>query len=230
MQVPMRIKTLSYLFGIGLATSTAMGVAHGQAQDKPTSAPTAMMAEKMSASATVKKVDTGKRKLVLQDQQGEEFTVKVDESVKNFDAIKKGDKVQLDYFESVSLGLKKAAPGEKPSATETVAAARDAGKLPGGIVARQITANVMVQKVDTTEHKLTIKGPQGNMHTIHVTDPSMQAELGKLKQGDMVRATFTEAVAIRVEQPEKGMKSESGQPQSQQPGQEQPMQPETKGY
>jgi Cu/Ag efflux protein CusF len=194
-----------------------MGVANAQAQEKPATTPTAMMAEKMSASATVKKVDTGKRKLVLQDEQGNEFTVKVDESVKNFNAIKKGDKISLDYYESVSLGLKKAAAGEKPSATETVAAARDAGKLPGGMVARQITANVMVQKVDTADNKLTIKGPQGDMHTIHVTDPSMQAELGKLKQGDLIKATFTEAVAIRVEQPEKAMKGESGQP-------------ETKGY
>ena len=52
---------------------------------------------------------------------------------------------------------------------------------------------------------LTLKGPEGAIDTIHVTDPEEQADLQKVKKGDTIRARFTEALAINVErQPKEG--------------------------
>jgi hypothetical protein len=36
------------------------------------------------------------------------------------------------------------------------------------------------------------------MDTINVTDPSLQAQLANLHEGDRIHATYTEAAAIRV--------------------------------
>jgi hypothetical protein len=168
-----------------------------QAQGSPPPPPTAAMAEKMSLSATVEKVDAKKRTLMLKNEQGNTVKVNVPESVSRLDAIKKGDKITLDYYEAVALSLKKPEPGKKPSATETAMAERTPGTLPGGLVAKNVTATVEVVKVDKDNHQVTIKGPGGETDTVKI-DESMAPDLEKIKKGDRIKASYTEAVAISV--------------------------------
>jgi hypothetical protein len=181
--------TLS-LMGIAVATWMTAGVA---AADQPSQ----MTARKMSASATVEKVNSSKRELSLKDDQGNKFMVQVPDSVSRFDAIKTGDHINVDYYESVALSLKKPSDTQ-PSANESTMTARAAGNLPGGMVARNITASAEVMKVDKADNKVTIKGPGGNVDTINVSDPMVQADLGKLNKGDRIQARYTEALAISV--------------------------------
>jgi hypothetical protein len=47
---------------------------------------------------------------------------------------------------------------------------------------------------------VTVRGPEGNEVDIKVEDP---AKLRNVKTGDLVRATYTEAMAISVSAPEK---------------------------
>lgn len=216
------IRDKTFFLGLALATFTTAGVAladddqPGQAQQpsqmqQPTQGqmpseaqgtqrpmPSQSMSQKMSASATVEKVDIKKRELSLKDEQGNTFMVEVPESVSRFENIKKGDKVDIDYYESVALSLKKPEKGEKPSASETMISGRAAGNLPGGMMGRKITATAMVTKVDVANNKVSIKAPDGKMDTITVSDPGLQSDLGKLKKGDRINATYTEAMAITV--------------------------------
>jgi len=159
--------------------------------------PSTMTAEKMSASATIEKIDTKKRELSLRDDEGNRFMVQVPEDVTTFDKLKKGDKIDLDYYQSVALSLKKPMKGEAPSAGEEVATG-SAPNLPGGMVARRITATATVQKVDVAANKVTIKAPNGKMDTINVSDPGLQSQLSNLKKGDRIKASYTEAMAITV--------------------------------
>jgi hypothetical protein len=46
--------------------------------------------------------------------------------------------------------------------------------------------------------KVTIRTPDGELDTIHVTDPSVKKDLDKLQKGDRIQASYTEAVAITV--------------------------------
>ena len=191
----MRItKATCYVFGIVLAVSM-LGTA-AMAQER-----SAKMGERTSATVTVEKVDTANRKLMLKDAEGDSMTVRVPEDVK-LEEIKKGDRVNVDYYETLAVSMKKAEKGAKPSMRETTTAQREPGKMPGGMAARQITATALITEVDTANNDITIKGPKGEMHTINV-DPEMKQDLAKLKKGDMVEVTFTEAVAISVERPEK---------------------------
>jgi hypothetical protein len=171
-------------------------------QAQPPPPPTAAMAEKMSLSATVEKVDVKKRTLMLKNEQGNTVKVNVPESVSRLDAIKKGDKITLDYYEAVALSLKKPVPGEKPSASETAMGERTPGTLPGGLVAKNVTATVEVMKIDKDNHQVTIKGPGGEMDTVKI-DESMAPQLDKIKKGDRIKASYTEAIAISVTPPEK---------------------------
>jgi hypothetical protein len=166
-----------------------------QAQD--TSTPIEVAAARMTVAATVDKVDTQDRQLMLRDNKGNQFKVNVPEDVTRFDAIKKGDKVTVDFYSSVALDLKKGGEGA-PSASDTEAAERVPGPLPGGAVARKISASAEVVKVDKAGHKVTLRSPEGEVDTIHVTDPKMQGQLDMLKKGDKIQASYTEAVAIEV--------------------------------
>ena len=56
--------------------------------------PSEVMAEKMSATATVTKINTSKRQLMLKDDQGHQFELDVPEKVTGFDQIKKGDNIR----------------------------------------------------------------------------------------------------------------------------------------
>jgi Cu/Ag efflux protein CusF len=183
------------VFGIILAVSTLGSVAMAQE-------PAMKMGARMSATATVQNVDTANRRLMLKDAEGDSMTVQVPEDVK-LEAIKKGDRINVDYYESMVVSMKKAEKGAKPSMKETTAQVREPGQLPAGVAARQINATAVIEEVDKANNEVTIKGPKGNMETIKVTDPAMKEELTKLKKGDMLTVSYMEAIAITVEPPEK---------------------------
>jgi len=159
--------------------------------------PSEVMAEKMSATATVSKINSSKRELMLKDDQGKQFKIKVPEKVTGFDQIKKGDKISVDYYSSVALSLKKPGAAETGGGMTTTEE-KVPGPLPGGVVARTIRATVEVENVDKSANKITIKTASGDMETIDVKDSAMQADLDKIKKGDKIKASYTEAIAISV--------------------------------
>ncbi|HEX5060977.1 MAG TPA: hypothetical protein VFV99_16535 [Kofleriaceae bacterium] len=201
-------------------------------QDKQ-AAPGEVMAARMSLTATVDKIDMKKRQLTLKDDSGNQFKVDVPPDVQDFKNIKKGDKISIDYYSSVALKLQKPGAAGKPGMTETEMAAKEPAKLPGGIVARKITATAEVMKVDTSANTVTIKGPGGELDTIKVDDPDVQADLGKLKKGDKIKASYTEAVAISITPAQKMGQGPQVAPEKtpdQAPEQKEPKTDTNKGY
>jgi hypothetical protein len=221
-----RTKTILCAMTIGVASLLATGLAFAdtpQTGDKPSDKSTEKsgmdsdmsksmsMMEKKSAEATVVRVDTAKRHLVLQGDNGQEFTVNVPKSVKRLDEIKTGDKIKVDYYESLALSLNKpgAAGGGMKSQTLTE---RSSGKLPGGTIAHQETGTVEIMKVDKDKNEITVKRPNGDMDVIAIKDPALQSHLDQLKEGDKVKASYTEAAAVSIEranQNQQGMNEKS---------------------
>ncbi len=159
--------------------------------------------KKLTATATVDKVDLKGRHLTLKTERGKTFTIEVPDSVKRLDEIKPGDRITVDYYESVGVSLKKAEGSAQPGAGETTVTERRAGKLPSGAVAHTVTATVEVMAIDRANNKVMVKRPNGDIDTIDVTDPAMQADLANLKEGDRIQATYTEAAAISVQRSSK---------------------------
>jgi hypothetical protein len=177
-----------------------------------------VMASKMTAKATIAKIDKAKRQVTLRDDEGHQFKVNVPEDVAGFDQIKKGEKVGIEYYQSVTLELKRG-DKSKDKTEDTSMQSRTPGPLPGGMKAHMVSATVQVVKVDSAANKLTIKAPSGETDTIDVTDPALQADLAKLKKGDKIKASYTEAVAVSV-MPQDKQAEKSKQPQrTQQPQQ-----------
>jgi hypothetical protein len=150
-------------------------------------APIQKTMETIHVSAEVAAIDKSARKVTLKKPGGEKFEVQVPSDVKGFDKVKVGDRIDLDYTESLALSI--LPPGSaKPSATGRAAS------LPGA-VGREVSVSAEVISVDTAHNKVTVKGPKGTERTVAVQDPDLQAKLPKLKPGQVVMITHTEAVA-----------------------------------
>jgi hypothetical protein len=177
------------------ANDTTGGTASGS--DTSNAQPTAVSGQVMTASAKVDKVDIDKRELTLQADNGKPFTINVPEGVSRLDNVKPGDKVRVSFYESVAVSL--ARPGEaQPGQQKTTEIGRAPGALPGGTVAQQVTTTAKVTKVSPSKDEVTIEGPGGKANTIKIEDPQVRSQLGRLKVGDEIQTTYTQAMATSV--------------------------------
>ena len=143
-------------------------------------------------------------------------------SVTRFDALKKGDRIHVDYYESMAVSLNKGAAGAQQGQRESTTVQRNAGILPGGIAARKITTTAKVLKVDQAQATVTVQGPSGNVETLDVTEPDQQQQLASLNAGDRIQVSYIQAVAIDVT-PGPGAQRPGGQtPGAQEQGTQQP--------
>jgi hypothetical protein len=160
----------------------------------------------LTIKAKVVDVDHDKRHVTLRGPNGNTETYAVDESVKNFPQVKKGDEVVAKYYQAIAVRVKK--PGEaEPGITEAGGlATAEPGAKPGAVEARTVTITATVKKVDHTHQTVTLKGPRGRVVDVEVQNP---ANLDKVKKGDLVEITYTEALAISVEKAPKHSKHAS---------------------
>ena len=151
-----------------------------------------------SETATVEKIDVAKRLVTLRGADGRTIEMKVDESVRNLPQVKKGDQVIVTYYESLEIQLRKKGTAT-PGVTEDAAVDRAAvGQMPGAAGAQAVTVVARITAIDRKTQMVTLQGPKGKTKRIHVKNP---AHLANARVGDLVEATYTEAVAVAVEKP-----------------------------
>jgi len=76
-----------------------------------------------------------------------------------------------------------------------VTAARG-GAMPGGVAIDSMQATATVVAVDPAKHTVTLKLPNGKVHTFKAAKVT---DLNLLKKGDKITATLTEMLAVYVE-------------------------------
>ena len=155
--------------------------------------------ERVTKSGTVETIDHKARILTLkQEGTGEFVTVDVPASAPKFDAIKVGDKVSVTYYDNVTVRLKGA--GEASTNKLAGAVTPTAGEKPGVTVGAQRTMTATIEAIDPKIPSITFKGPNGWKYSRRVLDKDV---LTKIKVGDQVDFTWTEAVQITVSAPAK---------------------------
>ena len=68
------------------------------------------------------------------------------------------------------------------------------------MIGQEISATVTVVSVDKKANTVTVKGPAGNTEVVKARDPK---NLEKLKAGDLIELTYTQALAISLDKPAK---------------------------
>lgn len=156
----------------------------------------AKVARTVKATATVVGIVPETRTISLKRADGKIIEIQAGDEVRNFDKIKVGDTVTVDYTEALSLELKKGGSGVA-GVTESQSSTRaPPGAQPRGTVGRQISVLANVIAVNNKDQVVTLRGPQGNTVDLDVPDPE---QLKRIKKGDQVQAVYTEALAVAVE-------------------------------
>jgi hypothetical protein len=183
---------------IGLAVATAIawpaiaqttGTVAGSAPGK------VGVAETVKVTATIAAIDKATRDITLKGPKGNEVTLTAGPDVKNFDQLKVGDQVNVQYVEALTVELKKGGGMAVARTDSTGAAGAKPGDKPAGVVGRQVTIVADVVDVNPAKQSITLKGPKRTVDLV-VADP---AQFKLIAKGDQVEAKYTQALAITVE-------------------------------
>lgn len=158
------------------------------------------MTQTRHLQATVQDIDYANREVTLEGPRGNSVRLAVSDEVKNFPQMKKGDHVNIGYYESVALAVAKPGESLQPTSRTEVFATRQPGQKPGGAGVSTIKTTATVEDIDRENREVTLKGPDGNTVTVAV-DPSV-GNLQRIKKGDQIKATITQALAIAVDNPD----------------------------
>jgi hypothetical protein len=153
--------------------------------------------ETITKSVTIEAINHGTRELTVKLDDGtyEQFTVSND--VKRFDQLKVGDKITAKYYTNLVLRVK--LPGEKDVDTSAAGETKNVTRV-GGTIAKQRTITATITQLDPKIPSITFKGPNNWTYSSKVQDPKA---IAKVKVGDKVDITWTEAVLVDVAPPEK---------------------------
>jgi Cu/Ag efflux protein CusF len=188
---------------IGIACALALGGCAKKTPPPPTfktgatSTPTGGSREQaITATAIVTAVDLKDRLVTLRRSEGDTVTVRVGDEVRNLAQVKRGDRVVVVYYESIAFRVMK--PGEAKSSVtsndDTLVA--PLGQRPGAASARETTLVAKIVRLDRAKQQAVLRGPKGKTMTVKVQNPE---HFDKVKVGDSVEITYTEAFAIDVQ-------------------------------
>ena len=151
----------------------------------------------VTVAARVEAIDMATREVTLKGPLGNVVKFTVDKRVARLNEVKVGDEVVADYYVSYVAELRAPTAEEKARPltvlTETAKAPADAQPAAGAL--RIIKAVVTVEGLDRPTRSLTVSGQSG-MVTVQVADV---AALSKLRLGDTLVVTYTEAIAVGIE-------------------------------
>jgi hypothetical protein len=151
-----------------------------------------------TVTATIEAIDKANRVVTLKGPEGNSFDVKAPDQMEGFNSLKVGDEVTANYFAAVMIRARK--PGDPASTGEPATTVRRTDRTPGSETRQERTFTVTVEAVDLKAPSLRVKGPQGRVVTMAVTDPK---QLQNLKVGDTVDLTYYESLLVKVGRPAK---------------------------
>lgn len=149
----------------------------------------------VDVTAMIVAIDKTTRDITLKGPKGNRVVITAGPEIKNFDQLNVGDKVHARYNEALVLELKKGNDLAVARTEEKSAVGAMPGAQPAGVAGRRITVVADVVAVDKATQTVTLQGPELTA-TLKVSDPD---QFRRIKKGDQVYATYTQALALLVE-------------------------------
>ncbi len=149
--------------------------------------------EMKMVTATVEAIEQSSRQVTVRKPDGTDVTFYVPTSMKRFDQLKVGDKINAKYYDNIVIQVK------EPGAPDVDTAA---GKLvpvegaPAGTMSYQRKITATITAIDQKASSITFTGPNGWKYSSRVQDT---AALSKVKVGDKVDITWTMALLMSIE-------------------------------
>ena len=174
------------MLGAAVALAVSAGTAAAQSKTIP--------GETRTITGTVETIDYAARQVTVKKSDGTHEVFTVPATVKRFDMLKVGSQVKATHYENIVLQIQP--PGAKPVNRAAKDVATPAEKGTGGTIASQRTITATITAIDPKVPSITFTGPQGFKHSTRVKDVEA---LSKVKVGDKVDITWTEATLVTIE-------------------------------
>ena len=152
--------------------------------------------EMQTTTATIEAIDRTRREVTIKQEDGTHNIVVVPKEVTRFDAMAVGDTITAKSYDNIVLRVKH--EGEAAADSDKAALTPREGPKPGGTAAVQRTMTVTITKIDPNVPWITFTGPNNWSYSGRVQDKDM---LAKVKVGDKVDITWTEALMVAVDTP-----------------------------
>ena len=170
------------------------GMAEQKKQDRPGGA----MIDATTITATVEAIDYKTREVTLKGPKGGHATFIAGEEVRNFNQVKKGDKVTFDYTEGVAVDVQKATEAPRMVETQSIKRAKP-GEKPAGTIETTGFLTARVDAIDHATRKVTLALPEGQM--LRFTAGDQVKRLNEVHKGDEVVVQYMQKLTIKVTSP-----------------------------
>jgi hypothetical protein len=144
-------------------------------------------------SMTVEAIDTSARLLTVKKADGLDETFYVPKSMKRFETLKVGDKINATYYENITLQVRQPGTGDVNKSTGALVPVEGA---PAGTMSYQRAITATITAIDQKAPSITFTGPGNWKYSSRVQDT---VALSKVKVGDKVDITWTYALLMSVE-------------------------------
>ena len=164
-----------------------------QASDKPSISAT----QTVKITAVVEAIDLETRQVTLRGPEGNSRTITVSDDARNLDQVAPGDTVNAEYLQNLTIKVF-TNDGMAPGAGSMSAVKRASeGEMPGMTAMDTTIVTATVEAIDIEANTFKLKWPEGIVKEYVARDPE---NLKKADVGDLVVVTYTEAIAVVVEE------------------------------
>ena len=145
-------------------------------------------------AGTISVIDVETREVTLTTSEGKAIVIACGPEVKNFDQLRVGDVVEMEFTQALALELKKGSTAEISRTVEGASATAKPGSTPGGVAGARVrvVAEVLAMNVET--QTVTVQVPERTVD-LRINDP---AQFGNISVGDRIEATYVEGMAVLV--------------------------------
>ena len=148
----------------------------------------------------VVKVDKKTRTITFKNKEGESKFV-AGPDIKNFDQIKKGDRVNVNYELAVAIELiKTKSDGVRTKVETNTVTKSKANEKPSETITNQTTIIADIVEVNREKKLVSVKGPSGKITTVTVKNPALLADVNV---GEQVKVIYFDAMAASITTPKK---------------------------
>ena len=188
-------------FAAALLCSSAAIAQSGTAENKPMVIDAAAVDNSyLLYEGSVVKTDKKTRTITFKNKEGDSKFVAGPE-IKNFDQIKKGDRLSVTYQLAVAIELIKTKSDGVRSKVETnTVTTSKVNEKPAETIANKTTIIADIVEVNREKKLVSVKGPSGKITTVVVKNPALLADVNV---GEQVKVIYYDAMAASITSPKK---------------------------
>ena len=187
MKLKLILLVTALIFSLSLQAGNEVAV-----REKP---PSISTTQTVQLTTVVDAIDREARTITLKGPEGGTRTIQMMEDSNNIDKIVIGDTVNVEYVQHMSIEVM-ANDGMEPGTGTMSAVARNAeGETPAGMMMETTVTTATVEDINIEANTFKLKWPGGEIKEYEAQDPE---NLKKSEVGDLVVVTYTEAIALSL--------------------------------